>query len=62
MLPSDRDTLHHVSARIREYFLGQKGLVEQMRFDEVSAVYGDFGEFCIGLQLPLDALFGRLQL
>ena len=25
-------------------------------------VYGDFGEFYIGLQLPLDELFRRLQL
>jgi chlorite dismutase len=33
-----------------------------MRFDEVSAVYGEFGEFYISLQLPLDGLFGRLQL
>jgi chlorite dismutase len=33
-----------------------------MRFDPVSAVYADFGEFYIGLQLPLDELFQRLQL
>jgi hydrogen peroxide-dependent heme synthase len=39
-----------------------KAIVYQMRFDEVSAVYGDFGEFYIGLQLPLDELFRRLQL
>ena len=39
-----------------------KAIVYQMRFDEVSAVYGDFGEFYIGLQLPLDELFGGLQL
>jgi hydrogen peroxide-dependent heme synthase len=39
-----------------------KSIVYQMRFDEVSAVYGDFGEFYIGLQLPLDELFRRLQL
>ena len=30
--------------------------------DEVSAVYSDFGKFCIGLQLPLDARFRWLQL
>jgi peroxiredoxin len=39
-----------------------KKLIYEMRFDEVSAVYGDFGEFYIGLQLPLDELFRRLQL
>ena len=39
-----------------------KAIVYQMRFDAVSAVYGDFGEFYIGLQLPLDELFRRLQL
>ena len=39
-----------------------KAIVYEMRFDEVSAVYGDFGEFYIGLQLPLDELFRRLQL
>jgi peroxiredoxin len=39
-----------------------KAIVYQMRFDEVSALYGDFGEFYIGLQLPLDELFRRLQL
>jgi chlorite dismutase len=33
-----------------------------MRFDEVSARYGEFGEFYIGLQLPLDELFERLAL
>src|SRR6185503_17201883 len=31
-----------------------KAIVYQMRFDEVSAAYGDFGEFYIVLQLPLD--------
>jgi peroxiredoxin len=39
-----------------------KAIVYKMRFDEVSALYADFGEFYIGLQLPLDELFGRLQL
>lgn len=37
-----------------------KEIVYQMRFDEVSARYGEFGEFYIGLQLPLDELFERL--
>ncbi|MDQ3544912.1 MAG: heme-dependent peroxidase [Verrucomicrobiota bacterium] len=39
-----------------------KAIVYQMRFDEVSAAYADFGEFYIGIQLPLDELFRRLQL
>jgi chlorite dismutase len=39
-----------------------KSIVYQMRFDEVSAAYADFGEFYIGIQLPLDELFRRLQL
>ncbi|MGZ5021430.1 MAG: hydrogen peroxide-dependent heme synthase [Chthoniobacterales bacterium] len=39
-----------------------KAIVYQMRFDPVSADYADFGEFYIGLQLPLDELFQRLQL
>lgn len=39
-----------------------KAIVYQMRFDPVSAEYGDFGEFYITLQLPLDELFRRLQL
>ena len=39
-----------------------KSIVYQMRFDPVSAEYADFGEFYIGLQLPLDELFRRLQL
>ncbi len=39
-----------------------KGIVYEMRFDAVSAEYAEFGEFYIGLQLPLGVLFGRLQL
>ncbi len=39
-----------------------KAIVYQMRFDPVTAHYGDFGEFYIALQLPLDELFRRLQL
>lgn len=39
-----------------------KSIVYEMRFDPVSADYGDFGEFFIGIQLPLDELFRRLQL
>lgn len=39
-----------------------KDIVYKMRFDPVSAHYGDFGEFFIGLSLPLDELFRRLQL
>ena len=33
-----------------------------MRFDAVSAQYADFGEFFIGLQLPLDEMFRRVLL
>lgn len=39
-----------------------KAIVYEMRFDEVSARYGEFGDFTIGLQLPLDVLFRRLCL
>ncbi len=39
-----------------------KSIVYEMRFDEVSARYADFGDFYIGLQLPLDELFRRLGL
>lgn len=37
-----------------------KDIVYKMRFDEVSSVYADFGEFYIGIQLPLDELFRRV--
>jgi peroxiredoxin len=39
-----------------------KAIVYEMRFDEVSAQYAEFGEFLIGIQLPLDALYDRLSL
>lgn len=39
-----------------------KSIVYEMRFDSVSAQYADFGEFYVGIQLPLDELFSRLQL
>ncbi len=39
-----------------------KAIIYKMRFDPVSAEYADFGEFYIGIQLPLDELFRRLQL
>lgn len=39
-----------------------KSIVYEMRFDEVSARFGEFGDFYIGLQLPLDVLFRRLCL
>jgi chlorite dismutase len=39
-----------------------KAIVYEMRFDEVSAQYAEFGEFFIGVQMPLDELFGRLNL
>lgn len=36
--------------------------VSAMRYEEVSALYDDFGECYLGLQLPLDQLFSRLIL
>ncbi|MGF1655857.1 MAG: hydrogen peroxide-dependent heme synthase [Verrucomicrobiales bacterium] len=39
-----------------------KEIVYQMRFDEVSARYADFGQFYIGLQLPLSEIFTRAGL
>lgn len=39
-----------------------KAIVYEMRFDEVSARYAEFGDFYIGMQLPLDQLFERVCL
>jgi len=39
-----------------------KSIVYEMRFDEVSARYGEFGDFYVGIQLPLDVLFRRICL
>ncbi|MCB1226418.1 MAG: chlorite dismutase family protein, partial [Verrucomicrobiales bacterium] len=39
-----------------------KSIVYEMRFDEVSAVYAEFGDFYIGIQLGLSELLQRLQL
>lgn len=39
-----------------------KDIVYEMRFDKVSSRYADFGDFFIGLQLPLNELFKRLCL
>lgn len=39
-----------------------KSIVYEMRFDEVTARFGEFGDFYIGMQLPLDALFRRICL
>ena len=39
-----------------------KSIVYEMRFDSVSAQYAEFGQFYLGLQLPLDDLFQRIQL
>jgi len=39
-----------------------KAIVHEMRFDEVTARYGEFGDFYIGMQLPLDILFRRICL
>lgn len=39
-----------------------KAIVYEMRFDEVSARYAEFGDFYIGMQLPLNELFERVCL
>lgn len=39
-----------------------KAIVYEMRFDPVSADFADFGEFYIGLSVPLDELFRRVQI
>lgn len=39
-----------------------KNIVYEMRFDPVSTEYSEFGEFYIGLQLPLEEVFCRLML
>ena len=39
-----------------------KGIVYEMRFDEVTHRFGEFGEFYVGLQLPTDEIFRRLML
>ena len=36
-----------------------KGIVYEMRFDEVSSQYAEFGDFYIGIQAPLDQVFHR---
>ena len=38
-----------------------KKLIYEMRFDEVSAVYAEFGEFFIGIRLPVDKLCAWLE-
>jgi chlorite dismutase len=38
-----------------------KKLIYEMRFDEVSAVYALFGQFFIGLRLPIEKLNGWLE-
>ncbi len=39
-----------------------KAIVYEMRFDEVSAKYGEFGDFYIGMLLPLNEIFERVCL
>jgi chlorite dismutase len=39
-----------------------KSIVYEMRFDEVSARFAEFGDFYIGIQLPMDELFRRVCL
>lgn len=42
------------------YYL--KRIVYEMRFDEVSAIYGEFGDFFVGVHLDPEELFDRLKL
>ena len=37
-----------------------KNIVYEMRFDEVSAQYADFGPFYIGLQVPAEEVLKRI--
>ena len=39
-----------------------KDIVYKMRFDAVSVKYAEFGDFYIGLSVPLDELFRRILL
>lgn len=39
-----------------------KAIVYEMRFDEVSAKYGEFGDFYIGMHMPLVNIYERLLL
>lgn len=39
-----------------------KSIVYEMRFDPVSVRFGEFGDFYIGMQMPLDELFRRVCL
>jgi chlorite dismutase len=39
-----------------------KTIVYEMRWDEVTTQYGEFGDFYIGIQLPVDELLKRVQL
>ena len=38
-----------------------KKLIYEMRFDEVSAVYAKFGQFFLGIRLPMERLSGWLE-
>jgi len=38
-----------------------KKLIYEMRFDEVSAVYAEFGQFYVGIRLPVEKLPGWLN-
>lgn len=33
-----------------------KKLIYEMRFDEVSALYAEFGQFYVGIRLPVEKL------
>ena len=60
----DDSIFTHISARApaeegeHAFLINPYGL----RFDEVTVKYGEFGDFYIGIQLPLDELFRRVGL
>ena len=63
--PFDVNYKQYIKSSIRDRrFKHQdiKEIVYEMRFDEASARFGEFGDFYIGLQVPLDELFRRIQI
>ena len=59
-LPSEADNVY--VTLLAKDTIDIKAIVYEMRFDPVSVRYGEFGDFYIGMQMPLDELFRRLCL
>ena len=38
-----------------------KDLVTEMRYDEVTSVYGEFGSFWVGHRIPAERIAGELR-